>query len=114
MIKAILKPFKFIFNSVFKLVKFIFKVPTYLAKLVWKGIKDILKLVWKGIKKVWKGIKFLWAWLIKAFIETLNQLWTLLGMFAAWLVLDGSAKVVIGYAIIITLIIWLTTIGIRE
>jgi hypothetical protein len=35
-------------------------------------------------------------------------------MFAAWLVLDGSAKVIIGYAIIITLIIWLTTIGIRE
>lgn len=114
MIKAILKPFKLIFSSVFKLVKFIFKTPTYLAKLVWKGIKNILKLVWKGIEKVWKGIKFLWAWLIKAFIETLNQLWTLLGMFAAWLVLDGSAKVIIGYAIIITLIVWLITIRIRD
>lgn len=114
MIKAILKPFKFIFNSVFKLVKFIFGAPIYLAKLVWKGIKSILKLVWKGIEKVWKGIKFLWAWLIQAFIETLNQLWTLLGMFAAWLVLDGSAKVIVGYAILITLAVWLITIRIRD
>ena len=114
MIKVILKPFKYIFNSVFKLVKFIFGVPIYLAKLVWKGVKDIFKLVLKGLKKLWVGIKFLWAWLIQAFIETLNQLWTLLGMFAAWLVLDGSAKVIVGYAILITLVVWLITIRIRE
>ena len=113
MIKAILKPFKFIFKSVVKVVKVIFGVPAHLVKLVWKGIKGIFKLVANGLNKLWKGIKFVWAWLIQAFIETLNQLWTLLGMFAAWLVLDGSAKIIVGYAILITLFIWLVTIRIR-
>jgi hypothetical protein len=41
-------------------------------------------------------------------------LWTLLGMFAAWLVLEGSAKTTVGYAIILVLIVWLVTIRVRE
>jgi hypothetical protein len=53
-------------------------------------------------------------WFASAFIETLNQLWTLLGMFVAWCVLDGSARVVVGYAILITLVMWLITIGLRD
>jgi hypothetical protein len=53
-------------------------------------------------------------WFANAFIETLNQLWTLLGMFVAWCVLDGSAKTVVGYAILLTLIMWLITIGLRD
>jgi hypothetical protein len=114
MIKEMLKPFKFIFNLVRKTVKVILGVPAYLANLVWKGIKDIFTLVAKLLNKLWKAVKYFWAWLVEAFIETLNQLWTLLGMFAAWLVLEGSAKAVVGYAIIITLILWLITIRIRD
>jgi hypothetical protein len=53
-------------------------------------------------------------WFANAFIETLNQLWTLLGMFVAWCVLDGSAKTVVGYAILLTLVMWLVTIGLRD
>lgn len=53
-------------------------------------------------------------WFADAFIETLNQLWTLLGMFIAWCVLDGSAKTVVGAAIIFTLVMWLITIGLRD
>jgi hypothetical protein len=53
-------------------------------------------------------------WFANAFIETLNQLWTLLGMFVAWCVLDGSAKTVVGYAILLTLLMWLITIGLRD
>lgn len=53
-------------------------------------------------------------WFANAFIETLNQLWTLLGMFVAWCVLDGSARVVVGYAILLTLVMWLITIGLRD
>lgn len=43
-----------------------------------------------------------------------NQLWTLLGMFIAWVVLEGSAKTVVGYTIIITLVIWSVTLKLRN
>jgi hypothetical protein len=50
----------------------------------------------------------------KFFSDIANQLWTLLGMFIAWVVLDGSAKTVVGYAIIGTLAAWAITINIRN
>ena len=43
-----------------------------------------------------------------------QQLWTLLGMFIAWVVLTGSAKTVVGYAIILTLIVWAITYPLRN
>jgi hypothetical protein len=46
--------------------------------------------------------------------DIIDQLWTLLGMFIAWVVLDGSAKTIVGYAIILTLIIWIITYSIRN
>jgi hypothetical protein len=46
--------------------------------------------------------------------DMIDQLWTLLGMFIAWVVLDGSAKTVVGYAIIGTLIAWAVTYSIRH
>ena len=46
--------------------------------------------------------------------DIIDQLWTLLGMFIAWVVLDGSAKTIVGYAIIMTLIIWIITYSIRN
>ena len=53
--------------------------------------------------------------LIKNIInDLLDQAWTLLGMFIAWVVLDGSAKVVVGYGIIFTTIIWILTSPIRH
>ncbi len=39
---------------------------------------------------------------------------SILGMFIAWVVLDGSAKVVVGYGIIMTTIIWILTSPIRH
>ena len=53
-------------------------------------------------------------WIKDSFIETLNQTFTLLGFFVAWVVLEGSARVVVGYAIVWSLIVWLITIRIRE
>lgn len=53
--------------------------------------------------------------LIKNVINDLiDQAWTLLGMFIAWVVLDGSAKTVVGYGIIWTTIIWILTSPIRH
>ena len=46
--------------------------------------------------------------------DMIDQLWTLLGMFIAWVVLDGSAKTIVGYAIICTLIAWAVTYPIRN
>lgn len=48
------------------------------------------------------------------FNDMLEQAWTLLGMFIAWVVLDGSAKVVVGYGIVLTTIIWAITSPLRH
>ena len=46
--------------------------------------------------------------------DLLDQAWTLLGMFIAWVVLDGSAKTVVGYAIVCTGAAWIITYPIRN
>ena len=51
---------------------------------------------------------------MKIFKDMIDQLWTLLGMFIAWVVLDGSAKTVVGYAIVGTLIVWAVTYPLRN
>lgn len=48
------------------------------------------------------------------FSDIFNQLWTLLGMFIAWVVLEGSAKSVVGYAIVLSLAIWGVTFRLRN
>lgn len=53
-------------------------------------------------------------WIKDWFLEVLNQTFTLLGMFIAWVVLDGSAKTVVGWAILWSTLIWLVSMGIRE
>lgn len=52
--------------------------------------------------------------MVKFFKDIADQLWTLLGMFIAWVVLDGSAKVVVGYSIIATTIAWIITYPLRN
>jgi ABC-type uncharacterized transport system fused permease/ATPase subunit len=46
--------------------------------------------------------------------DIIGQLWTLLGMFVAWIVLEGSAKTVIGYCILASIFIWVITFPIRS
>ena len=46
--------------------------------------------------------------------DLLGQAWTLLGMFVAWLVLEGSAKDVVGWAIMGTSVLWMITYPIRN
>ena len=52
--------------------------------------------------------------MIKLLKDMVDQLWTLLGMFIAWVVLDGSAKTIVGYAILATLIAWAITYPLRN
>ena len=53
-------------------------------------------------------------WIKDKIREMLNQTFTLLGMFIAWAVLEGSAKTVVGFAILWSLIVWLFSMKFRE
>jgi hypothetical protein len=59
-------------------------------------------------------IKKLWSWIPLQIKETLNLSWTLVGLVIATLTLTGSAQQVTGLATVITLAIWLLTIGFRK
>ena len=58
--------------------------------------------------------KKIWNWFIDIIKETLNLSWTLVGLVIATLTLTGSAQQVTGLATLITLFIWLLTIGFRK
>ncbi len=47
------------------------------------------------------------------FKDMIDQAWTLLGMFVAWVVLEGSAKDVVGMLIWVTLGVWVITFPLR-
>ena len=65
----------------------------------------------KIIKKVVKGF---FTWLKDAGIEVIAQAFTLLGFFIAWLTLTGSARDIVGLAIMITTVVWLISIPLRK
>ena len=58
--------------------------------------------------------KKIWDWFIEIVKETLNLSWTLVGLVIATLTLTGSAQQVTGLATLITLAVWLLTIGFRK
>ena len=59
------------------------------------------------MKKLWNGI-------VTIVRDIVDQAWTLLGMVVAWLVLEGSARDVVGNLIVITLFIWVITYRLRN
>jgi hypothetical protein len=63
------------------------------------------------IKKIVKG--FL-KWLKAAIVESIAQVFTILGFFIAWLTLTGTAQQVVGIATLISIALWLITIPLRE
>ena len=58
--------------------------------------------------------KKIWNWFIEIIKETLNLSWTLVGLVIATLTLTGSAQQATGLATLITLAVWLLTIGFRK
>lgn len=50
----------------------------------------------------------------KFFNDMVGQLWTLLGMFVAWVVLEGSAKTIVGWCILATTVAWAITYPLRK
>ena len=66
----------------------------------------------KKLSKMVGGDIFIWLWdVIK---ESIAQIFTLLGFFIAWFTLTGTAQDIVGIAIIISTIIWLLTIRLRD
>ena len=46
--------------------------------------------------------------------DIIEQAWTLVGLAVAWLVLEGSAKVLTGQLVGLTLLIWVLTYPLRR
>ncbi len=61
-----------------------------------------------------KIIKTILRWIKDVLKESINQLFTLLGFFIAWLTLTGTARDIVGIAIVWSTIIWLITINLRK
>lgn len=53
-------------------------------------------------------------WVRKYFVGMTGDVWTYVGLMIAYFTLDGSAKVVTGWLIIIGLVVWILSFPIRE
>jgi hypothetical protein len=69
-----------------------------------------MKIINKAINLIGKMLKGLIKWFKDAGMELIAQAFTLLGFFIAWLTLTGSARDIVGIAVLATTIIWLITI----
>ena len=50
----------------------------------------------------------------KIFNALMDQIWTLLGMFVAWVVLEGSARTIVTYAIGFTTLSYAVWQGLKK
>jgi len=100
-----------ILKSIWSLIK---KVILGIYSVINKVITFILKYLVIATKYIPKILKGIVNWLWKIVKESIAQIFTLLGFFIAWLTLTGSAKDIVGIAILISTALWLLTIGLRE
>ena len=61
-----------------------------------------------------KNLRFIGKWIVDAIKESIAQIFTILGFFIAWFTLTGSAQDIVGIAIVLSIIIWLVTIRLRD
>ena len=73
-----------------------------------------MKIINKAINLVGKMLKGLIKWFKDAGMELIAQAFTLLGFFIAWLTLTGSARDIVGIAVLAVTIVWLITIPLRK
>ena len=66
------------------------------------------------MKIILKVIKGFLTWIKDAILESINQVFTILGFFIAWLTLTGTARDIVGLATLLALAIWLITIPLRK
>mgnify|MGYP000853740298 FL=1 len=80
--------------------------------ILWKIVKAPLPWGWKQLKKI--KPKAMVKWVIDVVKESIAQIFTLLGFYIAWFTLTGSAQDIVGIAIVVSTIIWLLTIRLRD
>ena len=73
-----------------------------------------MKIINKAINLLGKALKGLIKWFKDAGMELIAQAFTLLGFFIAWLTLTGSARDIVGIAVLAVTIVWLITIPTRK
>ena len=73
-----------------------------------------MKIIKRAFSLIGKALKGLIKWFKDAGMELIAQAFTLLGFFIAWLTLTGSARDIVGIAVMATTIIWLITIPLRK
>ena len=73
-----------------------------------------MKIIKKAIGLIGKMLNGLIKWFKDAGMELIAQAFTLLGFFIAWLTLTGSARDIVGVAVLATTVIWLITIPLRK
>ena len=66
------------------------------------------------MKIITKVVKAFFTWVKDAGVEIIAQAFTLLGFFIAWLTLTGSARDIVGIAVLITTVVWLISIPLRK
>ena len=113
-IKGIIDVIKAIVDMLIGIVKGIFQWLNKGLMLIINAVSWFFKQIFKLIKYTPTILKAIGKWFIKAVKESIAQIFTLLGFFIAWLTLTGSAKDIVGIAIIISTAIWLLTMGMRE
>jgi len=74
---------------------------------------NVLALPYHIVVNIPRAVKAFAKWFIEAIKETIAQTFTLLGFFIAWLTLTGTAKDIVGIAILGSIALWLLTIGLR-
>jgi len=74
---------------------------------------NVLALPYHIVVNIPRAVKAFARWFIEAIKETIAQTFTLLGFFIAWLTLTGTAKDIVGIAILGSISLWLLTIGLR-
>jgi uncharacterized membrane protein YdbT with pleckstrin-like domain len=84
-----------------KVIKFLYKV----LGIPFELLKYVISV---------KNLRFIGKWIIDAIKESIAQIFTILGFFIAWFTLTGSAQDIVGIAIVVSIIIWLVTIRMRD
>ena len=115
-------PYYAVLWTIKKTIKVLKSIPMYSSKgikLIIKTIKNLLLLIIKPLKWLWKIIKGINTrgiviWIIDVIKESIAQIFTLLGFFIAWFTLTGTAQDIVGIAIIISTVVWLLTIRLRD
>ncbi len=111
-IKNIYKILKETIDYIYKGIEISIGLVVKTIKTLWKIIKAPFPWGWKQIKKI--KPKSIFKWIIDVVKESIAQIFTLLGFYIAWFTLTGSAQDIVGVAIVISTVIWLLTIRLRD